>query len=373
MKIVQKKIANLMAYKILLPAISIVFLLSLSSCSKQGGAGGGFSMPPMPVEVARVTVQKVEDRFEAVGTIEASEAISVVSEIDGAVISIPFHEGEVISKGSLIVRLDDSQLGAELARAEALRSQAQASYERVKAVVDQKAGAPQDLDDAAANLKVAEANLALAKARFAKTRIVAPFDGMIGARRVSVGTFLRAGQTITDLANIDQIRVNFSSPERFSSQLTQGAEVTVSTIAFAGYTLNGKIIVVEPVLEAGTRSARIVAQVANPGRKFRPGMSANVSVVLSSRPGAITIPSEAVFGSGDQSFAFIVKSDSSVGRVPLKLGTRLTNVVEVLDGLKPGMTVVRAGHQKLFEGAKVMPVVTAGKDTSNSSANKSQR
>ncbi|TLY31392.1 MAG: efflux RND transporter periplasmic adaptor subunit [Ignavibacteria bacterium] len=261
----------------------------------------------------------------------------------------------------MIAKLDDSQLAAELSRAEALRAQSQSSYERVKAVVEAKAGAPQDLDDAAAALKVAEANLALARARFAKTRIVAPFDGIIGSRRVSIGTFLRAGQAITDLANIDKIRVNFSAPERFVSVLKPGAEVQVSTTAFPGYELKGEIVVVEPVLEAGTRSARVVAQVANPGRKFRPGMSANISAVLSERPKAITIPNEAIFGSGDQSFVFVVKSDSTVSRVPLKLGTRLASVVEVLDGLQPGMTVVCAGHQKLFEGARVMPVAVQGK------------
>ena len=338
----------------------LLFILLGSGCSKQAAGGGGFSMPPMPVEVAPVTVQKVEDKFEAVGTIEAIDAITVVSEIDGAVISLPFREGEAIERGGLIAKLDDSQLAAELSRAEALRSQSQSSYERVKAVVEAKAGAPQDLDDAAAALKVAEANLALAKARFAKTRIVAPFDGIIGSRRVSIGTFLRAGQAITDLANIDKIRVNFSAPERFVSVLKSGAEVQVSTTAFPGYELKGEIVVVEPVLEAGTRSARVVAQVANPGRKFRPGMSANASAVLSERPKAMTIPNEAIFGSGDQSFVFVVKSDSTVSRVPLKLGTRQASVVEVLEGLQPGMTVVCAGHQKLFEGARVMPVAAQG-------------
>jgi len=177
---------------------------------------------------------------------------------------------------------------------------------------------------------------------------------------VSVGAFLRAGQPITDLAAIDRIRVNFSAPERFVSLLNRGAEVTVSTTAFPGYELKGDIIVVEPVLEAGTRSARIVAQMANPGRKFRPGMSANISAVLNARPEAVTIPSEAVFGSGDQSFVFVVRSDSTVTRVALKLGTRLATAVEVVAGLKPGMTVVRAGHQKLFEGAKVMPIGSSG-------------
>jgi membrane fusion protein (multidrug efflux system) len=226
----------------------------------------------------------------------------------------------------------------------------------VKTIVEQGAGAPQDLDDVAASLKVAEANLSLARARFGKTRILAPFAGIIGARRVSVGTFLRAGQTITELANIDAIRVTFSAPERFLARLSQGATVSVWTSAFAGAPLAGRIVVIEPVIDQTTRSARVVAVVQNVDRKFRPGMSANISAVLSERPNALTIPSEAVFGSGNQTFVFIVKPDSTVARVALTLGTRMSEVVEVLQGLEPGMTVVRAGHQKLFDGGKVTPV-----------------
>jgi membrane fusion protein (multidrug efflux system) len=337
-------------------AAALVVLLS--GCGK--GGAGKFSFPPMPVEVSRVIVQKVSDKFEGVGTIEALEGITVVSEIDGAVKALPFQEGGFIHLDGLIAQLDDSQLAAELARAEALRAQSKAMYDRVKSVVDQGAGAPQDLDDASAALKVADANLELAKARFAKTRIVAPFAGILGARRVSVGTFLRGGQAITELANIDEIRVTFSAPERFVSRLTKGAEVTISTTAFPGFGLKGKIIVIEPMIDLTTRSARVVASVLNSGRKFRPGMSANVSAVLGERANAVTIPNEAVFGSGNQSFVFIVKSDSTVARVPLTLGTRMSDVVEVLEGLKPGMTVVRAGHQKLFDGGKVVPVPGAG-------------
>jgi membrane fusion protein (multidrug efflux system) len=332
-------------------------LMLFSSCSHQEGKGK-FSMPPMPVEVAPAKVQTVEDKFEAIGTVEAVEAITVVSEIDAAVVSIPFREGSIIHRGDLIARLDDSQLAAQVMRAEALEAQSKTNYERVKAVVDQKAGPPQDLDDAAAGLKVAEANLALARAQFAKTRITAPFDGMIGVRRVSIGTFVRSGQAITELANIDEIRVNFSTPERFLPVLHEGSEVTVSTTAFPGYELKGTVIAVEPVLDPSTRTARVVARMANPGRKFRPGMSADVSVVLSKHPDAITIPSEAVFANGDQSFVFVVKPDSTASRVPVTLGIHLTNAVEVLHGLQAGMTVVRAGHQKLFEGAKVMPVIS---------------
>ena len=322
-------------------------------------------MPPTAVEIFEVSVQNVADKFEAVGTIKANESITVVAEIDAAVTGLPFVEGGEIKRGELIAQLDDSQLSAEVARAEALRAQRQAFYDRIFAIVELKAGAPQDLDDAAAALKVAEANLALANARFAKTKVIAPFDGIIGARRVSIGAFLRSGQAITDLANIDAIRVNFSAPERYISLLRKGAAVTVSTTAYPGYELKGTIIVIEPILDSATRSARIIARVENPGRKFRAGMSANVSVILSERSQALTIPNESVFASGNETFVFVVQPDSIVARVSIKLGTRSAEVVEVLQGLEPGMKVVRAGHQKLFEGAKVMPVSSQGATRSN--------
>ncbi len=350
-------IAKSSQQKLWLYIFFVSLIITVYGCSKGDAAGGaGFSMPPMPAEVAEAKIQKVADRFEAIGTIEAIEAVTVVSEIDAAVISLPFSEGSFIKRGDIIAMLDDSQLAAEVARTEAIKAQAQASYDRVKIIVEQKAGTPQDLDDAAAALKVAEANLALTKARFAKTRITAPFDGIIGARKISVGTFLRTGQAIAELANVDEIRVNFSSPEKYLSQLNRGAEVNVSTTAYANHEIKGKIIVIEPVLDASTRSARIVARLQNPGRKFLPGMSANVSAILNERQNALTIPSEAVFAQGDQSFVYMVKPDSSVTRVPITMGLQLADVVEVVQGLEKGGKVVSAGHQKLYEGARIIPV-----------------
>ncbi len=340
---------------------AIIFTVSVFiniNCTDQQAAGGDSAMPPMPVEVAPVLEQTVADKYEAVGTIEAIEEITVVSEIDAAVISLPFEEGSHIKQGDLIAQLDDSQLSAEFIRAEALFNQSKSTYERVKTIVDQKAGTPQDMDDALASLKVAEANLKLAKARLNKTRIIAPFNGLIGSRRVSVGSFLRTGETITELANLSEIRINFSAPERYLSELKRGAEVIVSSPVFPGHSVNGRIIAIEPIINADTRTARIVARVQNPGHKFRPGMSANVSVILSERPLALTIPMEAVFESGNQSFVFVVNPDSTVKQVAITTGLQLPDVVEVMSGLEGGMQVIKAGHQKLFEGAKVMPVNT---------------
>jgi membrane fusion protein (multidrug efflux system) len=340
-------------------AVATALLMTGAACSKRGAGGapgGGFKPPPMPVEASPVVQAPIADRFEGVGTVEAGEAITVAAEIDGIVVALPFREGQSVAKGAVLARLDDVQLRAEVARAEALRDQARTTYERVKSVVEQAAGAAQDLDDAAAALKVAEANLALAQARLQKTRITAPWSGLAGARRVSPGAFVRAGQEITDLAAVRDIKVRFSAPERYLGVLQRGAPVTVSTPAFPGYTLEGRIDVVEPVLDANLRSGRLLARVPNPGEKLRPGMSANVSTVLSERANALTIPSEAVFVEGSQSFVYAIQPDSTVKRVAVTLGTRTPEVVEVTAGLEPGGRVVRAGHQKLFVGAKVMPV-----------------
>jgi len=347
------------AGRILLLAL-IAAISTHSGCSKREAGGGGFSMPPTPVEVAQATSQEVVDQFEAVGTIEAIEAVTLVSEIDAMVVALPFNEGSEVSRGALIARLDDAQLSADLQRAEALRAQQQTTYERVKAVVEQKAGALQDLDDAAAALKVADANLALSRARYAKTRIVAPFDGSIGARQVSVGTFLRAGQPIAEIANLDNIRVRFSAPEGFLARLRKGAGVTVTVPVYPDHKVAGNIIAIEPVLNAATRSGEVAAVVPNPGRKFIPGMSANVAAVLGTRPNAITVPNEAVFANGNQSFVFVVKPDSTVVRTAITLGSQLTDVVEILQGLEAGAHIVRAGHQKLFDGARVVPVASQG-------------
>ncbi len=341
---------------LLLAFLITVSILNFSGCSNEQAHTGGFKMPPTPVEAANVSAQDIADKFEAVGTIEAIEGVTIVSEIDASVVSLPFNEGSFIKKGDLIAQLDDSQLSAEVNRTQALYNQSQSAYSRVKNIVDQNAGTKQDLDDALANLKVAEANYELAKARLSKTRVTAPFDGFVGARKISVGTFLRTGQEITELANLNEIRVGFSAPERYLALLKRGAKVVVTSTIFPGSELSGEIIAIEPILNADTRNINVVAKVKNTGQKFRPGMSANIAAILNEHPDALTVPNEAVFANGNQSFVYIIKKDSTVAATPVTLGMQTPKFVEITSGLKSGMMVVRTGHQKLFDGAKVMPV-----------------
>jgi len=351
---VRKQFSRGYSFVFLLIALAMLGL-SFAGCS-HNQAAERFTPPPTPVEQSPVIAGAVIDRFEAVGTIDAIDAITVVSEIDALVRSLPFKEGAAIQKGALIAQLDDSQLQAQMTRATAIRDQKKITFDRIKSLADQGAVAPQELDDASAALKVAEAESGMIQAQLAKTHIEAPFAGVTGSRRVSPGALVRAGTAITDLVQLDELKISFAAPERYYPLLHLGSPVSISTTAYPGVEFKGIIEVVEPVVDKVTRSSRIIAHVKNPEEKLRPGMSANVSVELNRRDHALMIPDEAVFAEGDQSFVFVIKPDSTVTRTPVKLGVRQPQKVEVLSGLESGMMVVRAGHQKLFEGAKVAPV-----------------
>jgi membrane fusion protein (multidrug efflux system) len=314
-------------------------------------------MPPTPVEAAIASPGTVRDQFTAVGTLEAGDIITVTPEVSGIVRALPFTEGSAVKKGQLLARIDDSELSARLTRAEAILKQSQLNHDRAKSLSERGAIAQQQLDDAQAAWNVAEADLALVKAQMAKTRITAPFAGLVGTQRVSVGAYVTPGQPITELAKIDELKAIFPAPERFLGALAPGAVIDVSAPAFPGRTLVGKIDVIEPVLDASTRNVRLQARVSNPEMLFRPGMSANVAVTLSERLNSLTIPAQSVFVEGDQAFVYLINADSTVMQTPVTLGTRTAGTVEITEGLQPGAKVVSSGHQKLYPGAKVVPMM----------------
>jgi len=331
----------------------LVAALPLAGC---GGPGGGFQMPPVPVEIADVQSERITDRFRGVGTIDAEETVRIVNEIAGVVRELPFAEGQPVAEGDLIARLDDSELSAESARADALRDQARTNHERVRQLLGQQAASQQEMDDVASALKVAEANAMVARTRFDKARIRSPLTGVAGRRLVSPGAYLAVGTGITEVASTGTVKIGFSAPERYLSQLRRRAAVTITTSAYPGEVFSGDIRVVDPILDATSHTVQLVARIRNRSGKLRPGMSADVTATLGERPRALTVPDEAVFSEGDQSFVYVMKPDSTVTRQAVVLGSRDSTRAEITQGLKAGDRVVRAGYQKLFEGAKVMPV-----------------
>ena len=338
-------------------ALAVFLIAAAAPLAGCGGSGrGGFQMPPTPVEIADVRSGRITDRFRAVGTIDAEETVRIVNEIAGVVRELPFAEGQPVAEGELIARLDDSELSAESARADALRDQARTNHERVRRLIEQQAASQQEMDDASSALKVAEANAVVARTRFEKAHIRSPLTGVAGRRLVSPGAYLSVGTEITEVASIGMVKVGFSAPERYLSQLRRRAAVTIVTSAYPGEVFTGDISVVDPILDPTSHTVQMVARIRNRGGRLRPGMSADVTASLGERPRALTVPDEAVFSEGNQSFVYLVKPDSTVTRRAVVLGSRDSTRVEISDGLAAGDRVVQAGYQKLFEGAKVMPV-----------------
>lgn len=356
-----------------LAAFAALALLT-PSCAGKGGGGAGFQMPPTPVEVANVESAVVSDQFQALGSIDSDELIDVVAEISAKVLELPFAEGQAVAAGQLIARLDDSEIRAQATRAEAERDRARSDHERARQLFDRNAISAKELEDASVDLRVAEADYEVASARLARTRIRAPFAGLAGRRRVSQGAYLSVGERITELARVDRMRVTFAAPERFMGDLKVGVPVAIQTPAYPGETFRGRLSVVDPIVDPQSRTVQLVASVPNPGRRLRPGMSADVRVTIAQRGSALMVPDEAVFAEGNQDFVYVVKPDSTVARAAVRLGTRDSARVEVVSGLEAGARVVRAGHQKLYEGARVMPVVSesggAGAGTANTADGK---
>lgn len=320
------------------------------------GPGGGMQMPPTPVEVAAVESREVRDQFHALGSLEAEDIVLVSSQAGGIVASLPFAEGRAVRSGDLLVKLDDREVAAELLRDEAQRDQARSNLHRAEKLADEKLIADQELEDARTALRVAEATAAASRARLDQMHVRAPWPGLVGRRRVSPGAYLHAGDPVTELARVDEMKVSFPAPERYLGHLALGTPVSVIVPAFPGRSFAGRVSVVDPVIDTQTRSVQLVAKIPNPGRTLRPGMSADVAVTLAQRPGALVVPDEAVFAEGSQSFVYLVKADSTVAKTPVTLGTRDAGTVEIVHGLGAGQQVVRAGQQKLYEGAHVMPV-----------------
>ena len=340
---------------VLAPALA----LAAGSCSKKmGGPGGagGFQMPPSPVEVADVHAQTVRDRFHALGSLEATENIQVVGELNAKVKQIRFAEGQPVAAGATLVELDDREIRAEAERAAATREQAKVNFQRASKLSEQQLVSAQQLDDARTALKVAEADEALARARLDKTRIRAPWAGIIGRRKISPGAYIRSGDVIAELARVDEMKVEFAAPERYTGEIRNGVAVELTTPAFPNQTFHGHVTVVDPIVDPEARAVQLVARVANSDRKLKPGMSANVTVTLAERGNALMVPDEAVFSEGGQNFVYVVNPNSTVTRTPVELGARDSANVEVTRGLTDGARVVQAGHQKLYDGAHVMPV-----------------
>ncbi|MCC2597000.1 efflux RND transporter periplasmic adaptor subunit [Pusillimonas sp. MFBS29] len=305
------------------------------------------------VEVATVKKIPLARGVSAVGTLRSENSVMLRPEVTGRIVEINFEEGGKVSKGQVLVRLDDSVTKAQLQQAQANLSLASSQYRRAEELTKQGFISKQARDESASQLKVQQAAVALAKAQLEKTAILAPFDGMIGLRNVSVGDYVSPGIDLVPIESVDPLKVDFRIPEQFLGQVQVGARLALSFDALPGQQREGEVGAISPLVDVGGRSILLRAEVPNGDELLRPGMFARVRLQFADAQGLV-VPETSLVPSGEQQFVYRVE-DGHAKRVVVKLGERRGGQIEVLEGLQAGDRVLTTGLQKVRDGDAVEP------------------
>ncbi len=315
-------------------------------------AGGGWGNFPVAVDAAPVEVGRVVRSVEAVGTLTSNEAVEIQPEINGLVTEIAFLEGQAVSEGQVLFRLDDGLLAAELATAQADLALYQQNHRRAQELHARGAGTERSRDEAVADLQRGRALLQLAEARLAKTVIRAPFDGVAGLRDVSVGDYVQQGDTLVTLEQINPMKVDFRVPELFLAEMAPGQHLRVTVDALPGQVFEGRVIALDPQVDINGRALVLRAQIPNATGSLRPGLFARVEIILEQNDDALLLPESALVPSGRNLFVYKVEGGKAV-RTEVEVGLYRHGKVEILDGIEIGDLVVIAGQVKLRDGSDV--------------------
>ena len=320
------------------------------------GAGGGGGMPPMPVEVVAARSDTVVDAILATGQIEAMQSVELRPDIEGRIAEILVREGAAVARGAPLFKVDDAELRAEVARAEADRDLARQSLARTRELLDQKASSQSELEHAEATSRSTEAQLALLKVRLDRTVVRAPFGGVAGERHVSVGDYVTTSTPLVMVQTVSPQRASFQVPERYADQLKVGQQVTFRVAALVGREFTGRVDFVDPLVQLPGRTITVKALVPNPRRELQAGMFIEVRLATAVRPQAVIIAEDAVLPIQGSSFVWVVQNGKATRR-QVELGVRTPGLVEVRSGVEAGEEVVVGGQERLAEGAPVQPKV----------------
>ena len=339
----------------------------LQSSSKAEGAPAGNSATrkddskrsksgtDTPLKVATFLVQPAPfaETVNSTGTLRADEGVELQAETNGKIVAINFREGTHVHKGDLLLKLNDADLRASLARTTYSRELAKLKEQRYSQLLSRHVVTQNDYDAALSDVNVEQANIDLYKAQIEKTEIRAPFDGVVGLRYVSTGAYVNAATRIATLQRVDRLKIDFSIPEKYVGRVKAGATIAFN-IAGGERQFNGQIYAIDPRIDSATRTLVLRAECANPDGRLLPGAFADIQLKLEQIDNAILIPSEAVVPGLDEKNVFVMKDGKAVRRA-VETGTRTSSAVHVLAGLKPGEIIITSGLQQLRPGQTVSP------------------
>ena len=328
---------------ILLIAILATPVLALA---QRGGAR------PASVFVETVELKAFSLRLEALGTLEANERVDLTLNAADRVTAIFFDDGDRVVAGKTLLSLAQREQTALVEAAEADVEEARRQFERLERLAEASAVSKSELDAARGTLDSARANLRAVQSRQKDRVLVAPFDGVLGFRQVSVGSYIQPGTVVATLIDDSEMNLDFTIPSTFLRTLAPGTEIRARTDDFPGEVFNGTVQAIDNAIDPVTRSVRVRAVLPNPDLLLRPGMFMQVTLIADPRM-APAIPEEAIQSIGPDSFVFFVDETNTpptAHRRKVELGLRENGDVEAISGLKAGDKVVSEGLIRVREG-----------------------
>ncbi|MBN9580197.1 MAG: efflux RND transporter periplasmic adaptor subunit [Afipia sp.] len=317
--------------------------------------------PPTVVSVAEAKSEVLPNLLTGVGDLAAVQQVDVTADVSGRVTDILFTPGTHVKAGDPLIQLFDAPDQSDLASYKAQTLAASLALDRAKALAARQFGPQATVDQAQAAFDQASASVARTEAIISQKRIVAPFEGDLGVRRVNLGQYLSTGTQIVSLTDLSKLFLNFTATEKDRSVLAVGQPVRIVVDAYPGRTFEGKITTIEPQISADTRNVRIQATLENPERILKPGMFASTTVELTPLPAVVTVPETAVDYTlyGDSVWRINEKktedgkTELTADRTFVKTGARVRGRVVIDGSLKPGDRVVAVGQLRLQSGSAV--------------------
>ncbi len=335
-----------------------------SSPGAQGtpGAGarpGGPGAPsgPASVEVGRAESQTLMDDVQAVGSLKSRQGVMLRPEVSGRIAALGFRDGQSVQRGQLLVQLDDTLPRAQVQQAQAQASIARTNLARSRELQSQGFVSQSAVDQNVAAQQMADAQVALAQAQVERLRVIAPFAGTAGIRRVNVGDYVKDGADIVNLEDLSSLVMEFRLPEQYLGRIRTGQAVEVMLDAMPQQTYKARVDALDSQVAADGRALLVQARLEGGVAQLKPGMFARGRVVFEVRTGAVVVPEEALVPLGTRQLLFKVV-DGPEGtkvsqRIEVKLGVRVGGKVEILEGVKAGDQIVTAGQARLLRGDAV--------------------
>jgi len=330
-----------------------------AKAENSGGGGGTGKKPPMAVNGVVVTPEDFSNTLALSGSIEADEQVQITTEVPGIAEKILFKEGAKVSQGQVLVKINDIELRASSNQYSTRQTLAAENERRAKLLLEKEAISQEEYDIASADFKTAQAQTQLINAQIAKTSIRAPFSGTIGLRNISPGTYVTPQTLITTLVNSRKVKVTFSVPEKYASQMKRDTKLSF-TVAGTGKKYTATVYALEPAVDVATRTLRVRALADNTDGKLLPGTFADVLLPLDKTANAILVPTEAIVPVQGGKKVFISKNGKAT-EVSVVTATRTDADIVVLEGLKAGDTVITTGVLSLKPDTPVKVTVTPNK------------